>query len=1124
MCSSDCCIIVVPYISQLPLSRQTTAEIPSPSIASNLKPHSERLHDNNALESTEGPNVTIQKEVHEAQIATLQQNVAFLQQKIADSMQVKETEMEKLLVKQEAIREALLKEKDEKHTAQIARITAELTNDHSYVPSVIEPDEMEAKRMQMIKEGMKELHAKEMERVLEQYKKEKDGIVKQCEERIEASRQEIEQLANEKIQEMHSQFMSAHQAMIEQQAFSESSANQWKQEVEKLQLFLEEMAQKNSVLENRHQDLLESHGKEIKEIRRSVLETEKCLNGWKAKAVSFETRLQESEMQEHALEKQYSEKLEVQQLTYLQHEENLKIEHSESIKKLQDEYEKEIAELESKFSSEINVLEESVSEASGNKASLDVAEVHMKSVEKQLKEFRNQEDHLSKLEERHAEEFLLLKQNHETEKAEEIERISTKFIAKIESLEEELSKLIDSAQSQSSKDLIESLKRKHQKEMDDLRSDLDGAHELEINKAKEEMRSQVTRSLVQQQEAEILSLKQQLNEDWNNRLTMALQELEVKLKEEKEVEVSNLKKMHETQMQSVASEVAAEKRVGELLDELQACHTKETELMDSRKDLLSQLELTRRQLESTKANLHKMSNEKLQLSEYSERCVQQINSMNADLNAAEECFKLEKQANAKATLELQESRSRIEVLEAELKCETSTDATMVQNLEAELAQREVEIADLQCSNQSLNADLNLLKQEQKQHSDEIFKLKQEMTSSVDSLTSMLKSKEEDVTALQSKLEFSEKAISDTEIHYNGVLSQSTKELDALQQKMSLQKSIDENASREIEARVGEMENEVFELKQELNAAREDLNIQSQENETLNGKIQDLMRDLETAGKEKDDAIAEFTLLKEEHERQIQNQQENWQKHVTDMEKTIKDLQSKLMTRDAAFCEVQKEFGRQLSEAEIRESSLQGKIDDSVEEKIGLMVTEKSSLEESLSQARQSLSDKLHEKTELEKQLMFHHIELERRLAEKQHLEDLLFEKSRLEHELTTQKEQLQAELKEIESTLRHKQDEFDSDKTEWLKELGEKDKIIQVKNVEVAERDQLYHSQEAKHANDISDLQANLSQKRKDDLESLSCELSTKHQKELAGTTANLEHRHNEVIQVLESNHKTEVI
>ena len=122
---------------------------------------------------------------------------------------------------------------------------------------------------------------------------------------------------------------------------------------------------------------------------------------------------------------------------------------------------------------------------------------------------------------------------------------------------------------------------------------------------------------------------------------------------------------------------------------------------------------------------------------------------------------------------------------------------MVQNLEAELAQREVEIADLQCSNQSLNADLNLLKQEQKQHSDEIFKLKQEMTSSVDSLTSMLKSKEEDVTALQSKLEFSEKAISDTEIHYNGVLSQSTKELDALQQKMSLQKSIDENASREI---------------------------------------------------------------------------------------------------------------------------------------------------------------------------------------------------------------------------------------------------------------------------------------------------------------------------------------
>ncbi len=75
---------------------------------------------------------------------------------------------------------------------------------------------------------------------------------------------------------------------------------------------------------------------------------------------------------------------------------------------------------------------------------------------------------------------------------------------------------------------------------------------------------------------------------------------------------------------------------------------------------------------------------------------------------------------------------------------------------------------------------------------------------------------------------------------------------------------------------------------------------------------------------------------------------------------------------------------------------------------------KNPLGATLTRARKTLAERLHEKDTIEKELRFRRAKLERQLAEKQCLEHLLFEKKRFELELQNQKSLLKKELEDLE--------------------------------------------------------------------------------------------------------------
>ena len=68
---------------------------------------------------------------------------------------------------------------------------------------------------------------------------EKDQLQKECQQEREAYGQQMEEMAKLKIEEMHSQFMSANQVVIEQKTTAEASASQWREKVGEIQVQFE---------------------------------------------------------------------------------------------------------------------------------------------------------------------------------------------------------------------------------------------------------------------------------------------------------------------------------------------------------------------------------------------------------------------------------------------------------------------------------------------------------------------------------------------------------------------------------------------------------------------------------------------------------------------------------------------------------------------------------------------------------------------------------------------------------------------------------------------------------------------------------------------------------------------
>ena len=1164
---------------------------------------------------------------YESQLAALQQTLTQMEQRcIALENHLSETktshraEIENLLRQQEMA----MQERDQKHAAHIVRLTTELTNQQE-ISGVVggDSDEHEAERLRMIKEKMKEMHEEEKKQVAVEHEREKVKIREECQQQMELRRQQMEQLANTKIQELHAQFMSAHQTVLDQKNSAEATVAHWKNQVEEVQQQLDAIKLEKSSTDAKHQSTIEAHCAEMKLANQQSQDLEKHLIEWREKAATLEARLEKLNLQRASdIDELQRQNQEAMQQTVADFEEKLKAQKSlieeyqarvqffessqqATIDEIEHRHLQDIDELKAKHSSEVSLLEESISDSSGDRASLEVAEAHMKSLQSQLDAYRTQESNfqgkLERLEQQHREDIELLKQQLEAQNLEEVEQVSAKFAAQIESLEEELTKLQNLVEEDHSpstdQEVIKTMEAKHQKEILELQTTLHNSHELELTNLRKELElsnSTALEALQQQHESTISAIRKELDTEWAARLTKAEKKVRDEAEHVKQAELERLKSEHKVALEKLRQSLAqteeratakTETRVTSLEAELQALRDEQSEWLQSRQDLLSQLEFTQRQLQETSQHLSHRNSEKLQLEEQCQRYQNEMKSVEVDLNIARNTSEQDKLALAEAQEQVEhwmakasEFQGEIDRLD-EVERVNAEQSHKVIELTDNIAQKNMTIADLQAQNDTLNTEVFSLTQKCQQHivSAEMLRKQLESTGNADeqisslqqqlselipikegysrvqeraqSMESQLHAKDKELAMVRSQLEQMAQQVAETGEQWSArceeLTASSARETEALrkeianhraqeselrQQLKQYQQQIDTLKPKEQEntqtitdlnhtiqnlsGKLGLAESEIKQLRQEKHKLEQDLKdsqgildeLAGDEHDTeLSKNYERLQQDFATSRAEKIQLAAELAKLQKEHQQVLQEQTKSWENKLREQEQLIQDLQAQLSAKESAFTEIQNEFGRQLTEVEMRESSLLKRVRDSTkaQEQLGTVLGEKSALEEVLSKARQNLTDKLQEKESLERELGFHRTELERRLAEKHRLEELLFEKSRFEQELQSQKDQLQKELKDIESKLKLKEIELEQQQQQHSSDLS-----------------QLQEDLVTRHSTELAQLSEGLNHQHDLHISTL----TEDHRRQLTDVESNLRRKHNEAVHLLETKHKKEVI
>lgn len=1189
---------------------------------------------------------------YESQLTNLQQTLlqteqrcAALEAHLSEMKASHSAEIEKVLGQQEELREAMLQERDQKHAAHVMRLTAELTSQPEISGVVVgDSDEQEADRLRMIKEKMREMHDEEKRQIAAKHEQEKVKVQEEYQQQMDLYRQQMEQLANTKIQEMHAQFMSAHQIVLDQKNVAEEAVTQWRGKVEEIQQQLDAVNEEKSSIDVKHQSMIQMHSAEMELLNQKSQDLQKHLFEWKEKAASLEARLEKLDSQraddvdniqqqnQAAVQRivaDYEEKLKAQHSLIEEYQtrvQSLEATHRVAIDEIEQQHLQDMDELKSKHSSEVSLLEESISGSSGDRASLEVAEEHMKSLQVQLDAYRTQESSfqgkLENLMQQHIVDTELLKQQLEAQKMEEVEQVSAKFAAQIESLEEELTtlqSLVEVGQSQATdKDVIEAMKVKHQREILELQTALQNNHELALKSLRKELElshSAAVETLQQQHANMVGTLRKELDTEWADKVRKAKEQVASEFEHAKRVELDQLMSEHKQALKRLQQSLAqteesvsakAEARVNGLETELRKLRDEQSEWLQSRQDLLSQLEFSQRQLQESGQRFSRMSSEKVQLEEQCQKYEKELKSLEMNLNVAHSSGEQDKKALVEAQEEIEQFRVRAEELQGEIgklreaQRVSAEQSNTVLELTDQLAQKNVKIADLEAQNDSLNTEVFSLSQKCHQHivsaemlqkqlestgsaNEQITSLQQQlsdllpvkegysrMQGKVESLESQLQARERELGMLHSQLEQAAQQVTETGAQwsqkYEELTASSANETEALRQEIAshrtqevelkqqlsqyrqqintLEPKEQENAQaivglnqtiQDLRGRLDSAGIEIKQLRQEKRKLEQDLKdsqgildeLAGDDQETeLSKNYERLQQDFETVRAEKTQLALELAELQKEQRQVLQEQKKSWEGKLQEQEKVIHDLQAQLSARESAFTEIQNEFGRQLTEAEMRESSLLQRLQDSTmaQEQLGTVLGEKSALEEVLSRARQNLKEKLKEKEALEKELNFHRTELERRLAEKHRLEELLFEKSRFEQEVQNQRDQLQEELKAIESKLKLKDVELERERSEWLEQVQEKDLLLQVKEAEVQLKGDEYRQKEEQlqhqHSTELSQLSETLSHQHNMQISAL----TEDHRRQLTDVKTSLSYKHSEAMHTLEAKHKKEVI
>lgn len=1026
---------------------------------------------------------------YNSRMASLQQSllqaensIHALESQLTEVQASKEAAIEELLRKQTNICEELLQERDQKHAAHIARLTDEFQQQQQEASSQLargEPDEQEAERLRLLKEKMRDLHEGEKREIEARHESEKTRLRSEFQSWADTTREQMEAAANKKIQEMHSQFLAAHQSLSEQKTATEESLNGLQERLVHTEQRVKALELEKGDVERQYHTLLESHSAEMASMQRNHSSLERAVDEWKDKAAKLELRLEHSATEHTSVEQLHRESEEAEQRLRDEHEQQLRALREElrrsqgelqqavacresEIASLQSRHSQELEHLKSSHQGEISQLQENLSDMSTSRSSLEVAEEHMSKLQLELEKYRTEEQNfasqLSRLQEEHMRDIVALKQQHERDKIEAVENVSAGFESQIESQEIELrllQGLVEASKVQSSEagELVETLTAHHRKALQELQSSLERSKSEELLAQQQALQSAHARALDDAKEAhgrELQTLREELEREWSARSAAAQEEVRTEQETLRDEEVERLKVEYEQELrrvrQTLESASRTEDRVSELDAQMEALQKQNSRLEGTRKDLLSQLELARRQIQELEANCSQVDAEKTGWEEQQHTLQDKVKSLEVDLDIARSAIEQDRTSLQAAGEECSKWKNVAESLQARVgELESFKEARTDDELLDQLAENKRVIAELQSHNDDLNSKVFSLTQQFQEKAQEAASLKAQLSSDTQTLQRQLQEKissfegtvhekDSEITKVRARLEYVNQQLADLETHwsdkYKEAVAASSQKVEMLAQQVERSTA----SESELQGLLEKYNGNVEQLQQELEAAKTAQVVSSEECAEARSQLQ---------------------VAREEHARALDEKEQESGRH-------IQSLQCQLTEKESALAEARREFEHRLAEAQSRESSLLQSLERSsrTEEHLGAVMGEKSSLEETLSVARQTLSEKLREKAALDRELASHKLELERRLAEKQRLEELLFEKARFEQELRGQKEQLQSELSEIESQLHARDQQLVSLSSTHQRELGELERGLRAEHGEAAERLQATHAKE----------------------------------------------------------------
>lgn len=760
-------------------------------------------------------------------------------------LSVRDEKYANALSEHEKMHAEMLSERERRHAEQLAS-----RGSHQDVPAVLpDPDELEAERLKLIKEKLKELHSAEKKRILSEHEGEKRLIQSEFQRKIDDYYKQATSDANAKIKDMYDQFVTAHKAMEEQKSALEGNVSDLNSQVSTLRATAEQSELEKASIEEEYQRLRESHSAEIEIERRNSVTLEMKLKDWRDKAARLETDLVKSENQttakeneveterDEAVTRMSSEYEEIIKSLQLQVEDiQAKLQESEAchqlelsasqtqcqqkyLAKLQEaeehnqkqveeivaKYEEQLSEVRSDRASQVDLLEASVSEGTCSKGSLEVAEERMKSLQEHLNMYRNQEMNFEArivdLNRQHAEDLTVVKMQLE-ERSTEVETVREQYTGQ-----------------------MAALGKQHSSQIEDFK------HLLEVRKG--QVSAQAEKSSSHHSNEELESLQQCLieTEGREARLQQDLKEMNTQM----EVDTKRLQAEHGAQVAKLKellsrvkaeAEVKLEERLKSLKAELADLSYEKSTWESGQKDLMSQLELSHRQRQELEHAITRLEAERKHLSEECDRFQKKAKNFEVDVSISRSAEEQNKLALERSDLTLQESlaalntkdedltnlRAEFEELESEierLRGEGETHEAEYHQLLDQMGAKNKSVADFQAENDSLGSTVEMLKRKQEEYADICEKLKSQLESSwgVNEELGVLKEQVIELVAykenygnMQQKVEFLEAMVRSKDVNLAALQEDIEK---TAEMRSRLEESLT-NASHEVESLKREM--------------------------------------------------------------------------------------------------------------------------------------------------------------------------------------------------------------------------------------------------------------------------------------------------------------------------------